>query len=58
VFGVSIHGQRFHQQTIAEPFVAENFMGIIWGHWGKAKEILEEFGVWGLEFGVGGNLIK
>jgi len=33
-------------------------MGIVGDHWGKVREILEKFGVWGLEFGVGGNLIK
>lgn len=28
----SSHGQRLHQQTIAESFVAKNFMGIIGYH--------------------------
>jgi hypothetical protein len=34
-FVVRIHSQRFHQQTIAEPLVAENFMGIIGEHGAK-----------------------
>jgi len=34
-----IHGQCFHQQTIAESFVAENFMGIVGYHWYKAIDL-------------------
>jgi hypothetical protein len=36
---VRIHGQCFHQQAVAEAFVAENFMGIIGGHWCEVIEL-------------------
>jgi hypothetical protein len=34
-----IHSQCFHQQTIAETLIAENFMGIVGDHRYKAIEL-------------------
>ncbi len=39
----SIHGESLHQQAITKSFIAENFMGIVGNHWGKA---IEKSGVW------------
>lgn len=41
VSAAGTHSQGFHQQTIAEAFIAENFMRVVGGHRYKAKQIPE-----------------